>query len=449
MDKRESLLIFVHKNSARKAYVFSHVFSHILRVPYQITSKLEDFVAYNGPKFSYIPNRLGHEFHIRDTGFLDEKGIRNDFIPQTDKWDNVTVLFPVKEEASMPFDLFSGIFYFLSRYEEYTQQDTDEHGRFGFEKSLAFRLGFLDQPLIEIWLDLFKKKFEEKFEDYRFPLPSFRFNPIMSISISHLYKYKGIVRHSGGIVESLFTLKWKNLWNRLKFGFFSSKDPYDTFDEIIRLKKTFNHPLTSFFLVGNYSHFDHNVSPLRPALKKTIVEMADYSDVGLLVSYYASEDLQKFKWEKQRLEEIIHKPVNKTLFHFFKIKIPESYIQLWQHEIKEDYTMGFARKEGFRASTSHPFYFYDLEEENVTDLLVYPVPVTDYQLNFHHPGIQTLPPAQRAEKAWETIHYYGNIIKRYGGWFLPVFHNAVLSDFEEWSGWTKVYKQTIETFSEK
>ncbi len=452
MNGQAYILIFLHKNSPRKDYIIRHVFSRILQVPFKITTTLEEFVAYNGPKFSYTTNRLGNEFHIRDTGFLNEKGIKPHFVPGVSKWEDLPVLFPAGD-ATVPFDFFSAAFYLISRYEEYASPMEDEHGRFPFYESLAYKKGFLEIPLIEIWIEKIRKIFVEKYPDFSFPGKNFFFRPLLSVSLSHLFKYKGFLRQFGGITENLFTFKWKKAWHRIKYGYFTKRDPYDTFDRIIHLKKIYDHPLVSFFLVGNYSHYDHNISPLRPALKKIITKMADYSDIGLLVSYYAAEDTGKFHWEKNRLEEIVHKPVEKTLLHFFKLKVPSTYPWLWLQEVKEDFSMGYPRKPGFRASTAHPFPFYDLNEESETDLLLHPVALTDYHLNFYYKHADEKPEYRdfynglSPEDALEIFIRYGELIRQYGGWFQPLFHNAVLSGFEEWENWDKTYIRVIKHFT--
>ena len=68
-----------------------------------------------------------------------------------------------KSEGDYPFDIFSAVFYLLSRYEEYLPHKKDMYGRYAHENSLAFKEGFLNLPLINIWLEDFKNVLKKKF----------------------------------------------------------------------------------------------------------------------------------------------------------------------------------------------------------------------------------------------------------------------------------------------
>jgi len=434
-----TVLIFVYRLNGRLRYIFHVIFS-ILRVPYHFTTKIEEFVAYNGPKFSYTRSRLGNEFHIHAHGLLDEKGVKKQDIT-TGKWEDLPVLFTTSANASLPFDLFSAAFYLITRYEEYLSTARDEHGRFPHEESTAYRLRFLDKPLVDLWLAAFKKTFEAYHEGFRFPPPAFYFRPLLNVSISHLFKHKGIIRHAGGILDNLFHLDFKYLRYRLIYLFSKKRDPYDTFYKFIALKKQYRHDLIAFFPVSPFSDFDRNLPLTRPAYRKVIKTMSDYADTGLTVSYHHAYDAEKIKAERKALETIIHKPVKKARFHYYRQRLPVSCQILQKEEFKEDFSCGYPKAAGFRASTAHPFPFYDLSEEERTGLTVHPVVISDYHLNYAY----GLSPGEAAEQFIRT----GEQIRRTGGWFQPLFHNSVLSEFEEWKGWSQVYVKILEHYARK
>jgi len=434
---REKILIFVYRITARMRYIFGFLFG-ILGVPFRFTTKLEEFVAYNGPKFSYTSARLGNEFHIRATGLLEEKGVRNR-IPDTTVWNDLPALFPAPQNASLPFDLFSAAFYLLTRYEEYLPFTPDEHGRFPHEQSLAHRLDFLDRPLIDLWVEAFKKTFAAHHENLSFPAPPFKFRPLLSVSISHLFKHKGLVRQIGGLLDNLAHLDFKHLRYRLQYAFTRKRDPYDTFYKFIALKKQFRHDWAAFFPVSPFSDYDRNLPLTRPAYRRVIKTVSDYADTGLIISYHHAYDAERIKQERKALENILHKPVQKVRFHYYRQRLPHSCQILYREEFGEDFSCGYPKAPGFRASTAYPFPFYDLSEEEITGLTVHPIVLTDYHLNF----ILGLSP----EEAIETVRTVGQMIRRTGGYFQPVFHNSILSEFEEWKGWSQVYVKTLEMYA--
>jgi hypothetical protein len=65
------------------------------------------------------------------------------------KFDTDKFVEPPKQH--LPFDIFSASFYLLSRYEEYINPHYDLHNRFKAEESLAFKNGFLQIPLVDLW----------------------------------------------------------------------------------------------------------------------------------------------------------------------------------------------------------------------------------------------------------------------------------------------------------
>ena len=57
--------------------------------------------------------------------------------------------------------------------------------------------------------------------------------------------------------------------------------------------------------------------------------------------------------------------------HFIRFTLPDTYRQLINAGIKEEFSMGYGSVNGFRASVALPFYWFDLEKNEATSLLVY------------------------------------------------------------------------------
>ena len=74
-------------------------------------------------------------------------------------------------------------------------------------------------------------------------------------------------------------------------------------------------------------------------------------------------------------------PREKTDGHFFpELQIPKSYVSLTRNKAENDYSMYYSGYPGFRAGTCTPFYWYDLQLEKKTQLLLHPVATTDTSL---------------------------------------------------------------------
>ena len=94
-------------------------------------------------------------------------------------------------DGDFPFDIFAAVFFLVSRYEEYFSFQPDNYGRFPHQASLAFKEKFLDFPLVNYWLEDFKKSLGLKFPGLIFRMKDFKFIPSYDIDIAYSYRFKG------------------------------------------------------------------------------------------------------------------------------------------------------------------------------------------------------------------------------------------------------------------
>ena len=150
------LLIYTSKPTQRITYIFNHICKRILGLKINFTSSIEEFIAYSGPKISYGKKELGNELFFQSTELLFQEGFDSIDIVVKD-WEETKCFFEVGKINSLPFDIFSASFYLLSRYEEYLPHVKDYKGRFLASESIAFKSGFLESPIVDIWAHKFKK----------------------------------------------------------------------------------------------------------------------------------------------------------------------------------------------------------------------------------------------------------------------------------------------------
>jgi peptidoglycan/xylan/chitin deacetylase (PgdA/CDA1 family) len=424
------LLVYTHKVTPRLTYTFKHFFTRILQIRVQFTTKVEEFIAHNGLKFTYSKQPLRNEFFVRSNGLLFEQGI-NDIEITMGTWEDTVCFFQSRQAATIPFDIFAATFYLLSRYEEYLPHVKDNFDRFPAEESLAYKNNFLEKPLIDIWAYKFKELLKEKFPSYQFENRKFTYVSTIDVDMAFCYKHKGIVRNIGGYFSDLLKFKLVEIWNRTLVLLGFRPDPFDTFEELLSLQKQYGITTTFFFLVGDYTTYDKNISSSNSKLKSLIKSIADYADVGLHPSYFTMKNEALLKKEKLRLENILNRPVLKSRQHYLRLDMPETYQNLINLEIQEDYTMGYAAYYGFRASTCTPFYFYDLDYEIQTPLKIYPFAVMDGTLRDYL--------ELSNKRAYEVIIRLAREVKKVEGTFITLFHNDTVSNTGRWRRWKKVY----------
>jgi len=428
------ILIYTHKITPRVRYIFKHIFTRVLQIPVNFTSAVEEFVAHNGLKMTYGKAPLGKEFFVRSHDLLFEQGV-NDIDLVIQQWEEVPCFFSAGTKSSIPFDIFAASFYLITRYEEYLPHVKDIHGRFTADKSLAFKHGFLEKPVIDIWIFKLAAVLKEKFPDYPYKERKYQYISTIDVDNAFAYKYKSLVRTFGGFLKDLSKLNLWDIWNRFTVILNIKKDPFLTFDKILRLKKEHQVRTIFFFLVADYTTFDTNVSPAKSNFRLLIKDMVDYAQVGLHPSYFTLHNVDLLKKEKERLESITNIPIIRSRQHYLRLSLPETYQHLIDVEILEDYTMGYASTVGFRASTCTPFYFYDLDFEIQTPLKIFPFALMDTTLNDY----MKLTPKQSLGK----IRDLRNEVKAVNGLFITLFHNESLSNHLRWQGWSRLYESML------
>lgn len=434
------VLIYTHKITPRVRYTFKQIFTRILQIDIDFTSKVEEFVAFNGPKFSYTNVALGKEFFVQSNELLFEQGIRDVEIVMQ-KWEGVPCFFSTIEASEIPFDIFAASFYLITRYEEYLPHIKDQHGRFSANQSLAYEHNFLEKPLVDIWAFKFLEVLKQKFSDFEPDTRTYKYISTIDVDNAFAYKHKSFIRTVGGFLNDISKLHLITVWDRFAVLFNLKKDPFNTFKKAIELKNTYNVRTIFFFLIADYTSFDTNVSASKTKYKLLIKDMVDYARVGLHPSYYTMNDSAMLKKEKERLEAITNMPIKRSRQHYLRVSLPETYQHLIDLEIDEDYSMGYATHVGFRASTCTPFYFYNLDFEIQTPLKIFPFALMDATLNDY----LKLTPKQSLGK----IRDLKNEVKAVNGTFITLFHNESLSNYLRWRGWNRVYNSMLKIVGEE
>jgi len=411
------LLIYTQKLTPRITYIFKHICTRILGVEIKFTSKIEEFVAFEGMKFSYGKKRLGNELFFQNVELLLEQGF-SDVDIKVEKWDDCKCLFPVSENSDLPFDIFAASFYLLSRYEEYLPHVKDKFGRFPAAESLASRKGFLNSPVIDIWILKFKKTLIFKFPEIKFRKQKFKTTSVISVSHVFNFQNKGFLRSMTGIAQDLWNFKFSRVSDRIKVQLRLKKDPYNVFDELIALVKEHKVKFIFMFQLSNFNVFDRNINHNRLNYREIIKYVADYSKVGLRLGYFAITDVEALKVEKKRFENIIHGPLQNVINSKYNLLLPENYGFLNELEIPNDYSMGYPETIGFRAGTSLPFLFYDINLEITTPLKIHPY-VFHSQVTHFQDGKEI---QEALEKATEKL-------KLVNGNLLTVFKNRDFSEY--------------------
>lgn len=381
------LLIYIQKNSPRFLYIVKHIFNNLLNIDFEITLSLEEFQKSDKPKISYAENRIENELFIKSSHFLYERGI---FKPNLEKslWKGIPCFF-LTEKADIPFDIFSASFFLLSRYEEYYASEKKEYKTYDFQESTAFKFDFLEIPIVDFWVKELGIMLKEKYPELQTSTPikrkkNFNKKVIIEIQKTYQYKNKGFFRNFGRFFKNLFAFKKEKLVQQIKVLFGKEKDPYDIYNELVEFFKERKDIFgIFFFLIGDYTAYDRNVSYNNLNFKNLLKYISDYANVSVLGSYDSVFDAKKLKAERIRMKHILHRPVKRFKSRNCRNFIPEIYRNLVEAGYNQDFTMGYTHTFGFRAGTSKPFDFYDVGLEVALPLKIVPFCMhSDYFKNY-------------------------------------------------------------------
>jgi hypothetical protein len=431
------LLVYTHKITPRLRYTFKHICKRILGLDVKFTSKVEDFIAHDSFKMSYTKQPLSNELFVRSHYLLYESGI-SDLDISVQQWENTKGFFPTGDRSDLPFDIFAASFYLLSRYEEYLPHVKDDFGRFTAKESLAYKHRFLNQPVIDIWAYKLKDVLQERFPEFVFPDRNYKVQPVIDVPMTYYFRKKGLLRTIGGTLADIGRFRFKQLYQRYSVLMGFKRDPYDTFKWIITKQKQCDFKFMVLFLIGDYSTYDKNISINKKEFVSLIKSVADYCNVGLKASYFALEDISILKKEKLKMEAVINRDLQAVRHSFSKLNLPQSYRNLVELEIHQDYTMGYIDTLGFRAGTCTPFQFYDLDFEVQTPLQINPYHCLDFALLKYQSELDKKEHLQKLIKE----------VKEVNGTFTPVFHNYTFSNLERWEGFRSLFTLILDSVDE-
>ena len=420
-------LILVPEITPRVEYTAAVIFNLFSHTEYHLTLDKDEFIDYQGDKLNYTPEFIENIPWIRPQGLLFENNIIQVKVPVAE-FMGVPVIFPSEDSRTLlPFDIFAAVFYFLSRYEEYLPFQADEHGRFTSAVSLAGKNNFQDIPVVDHWINMLTGCAGRR---------TFKYISTIDIDVAWAYRHKGWIRNAGGFISCLFKGRFHEIVNRAAVLTGIQRDPYDTYRFIQDTHEQYGIKPVFFVLLGDYACNDKNVYHSNPSLIKLIRNLEMNGEVGIHPSYASFLQPKKIETEISRLADITGKTVEKSRQHFLRLSLPDSFVMLLQRGIKEDFTMGFPDKPGFRTGSCTPCPFYDLSKEQMTRLILYPFTLMEGTLKDY----MGCSPKEAVSIAENLI----NQVRKVNGTLITIWHNESLGDKKRWKGWRKVFIEIFE-----
>ena len=413
------MLLYSRHITPRLRYIVDFISRELFDEAIVLTTDLAEFTRYDGPRLNYSETEFNEasDFFIRPVPLLFESHIG----PQRIECFELNYHKAFYETAGdFPFDIFAASFYLLSRYEEYLPHEKDEYGRYAHTQSLAYREGFLEIPLVNIWLREFKKALGKKYPDLPFRHPSFKFIPTYDIDTAYSFRHKGWKRNLGGLLRSVAERRMvagKGKDRRAPGA--SGTIPFDAYEWLDSLHLYCRMRAYYFFLVaGRQKGVDKNIPPQGQALQDLVRYHAAGYRVGIHPSWQSGDEEALLKEEIEWMECMTGAKVTRSRQHYIRFTLPQTYRRLLFYGIDQDFSMGYGSINGFRASVASSFYWYDLEKEERprcgSSRFCFMDANSFYEQKY------------TAARAMNELMQYYHLIRKVNGLMVTIWHNSFL-----------------------
>lgn len=430
------ILVYSSQISNRLRYTLQFIFEDVCRIEYEVCSDVQKFAQSNNKvRINYSTKNFEFEtYQISPFGLLELEGVSPIELPFEKNLEDFK-LFPSRS-SEHGFDIFSAVFYFISRYEEYLPFKKDRHGRFEANVSFAYQTGVLDRPIVDEWILDFKNKLILKFPELKFPMQKFEVIPTIDIDQAFAIKGKSLIRFFKPVIISILKFRFAHLFYLFKVRLGFAEDPFDQIKNFENLHSKFGLKAWYFILFSKkFTKYDINISIKNQLFRKRLKELTKTANIGIHPSYHSRYEFKLIDEEIHNLSNVVNTLISASRQHYLKMRMPNTYKSLLSLGISDEFTMGFASMPGFRAGTSHSFKFFDIKHEQITFLRIHPFCVMDATFKTYLNCSE--------EEAFEMIKDLIAKLKKVNGKFTPLWHNESMSGYGVWKGWQNLYERML------
>jgi hypothetical protein len=334
------------------------------------------------------------------------------------------------DTISLDIDIFGGIFFQLTRYEEIAQTERDEHSRFPSQMSLAHREGFLTRPLVNEYVELLWWALARSFPRLRRRPRAFRELPSHDVDwpLMSANRTRRILKAAGGDLlrrrdTSLALNRLRGMAARLLSN--AEADPYNTFEMIMDDSERAGLQSAFYFMAGKSdATLDGSyllTDPWIETLMKRIHERGH--EIGLHPSYRTFRDPTLLKREQERLLRTcshldIAQPEWGGRQHFLRWENPTTWRAWEQADLTYDSSLGFSDRAGFRCGVCYEYPVFDLLARERLKLRERPLLIMDMA------ALDT--PESTTATGADMIEELRRACRRFNGDFTLLWHNSRL-----------------------
>ncbi|MFH2094485.1 MAG: polysaccharide deacetylase family protein [Bacteroidota bacterium] len=432
-------------NRKEKEYVFDYIFKDRLGVDYiaDFTGNQDGdyLITSEGKQVVRFVDVFFRKYH-KNLQYLDIKNIPGDvsfYNDHTYTESDIPVIFGegalniAENEISIGFDIIAGIFFCLTRWEEYVSEERDVHGRFPGSSSWIVRNGIELRPVVDEYIDFLRKVLEKS--GYPVPENAEKYKAVISHDVDFMWKYPGSMKTlkslGGDILKRGDPGKFaRNLKNRIK----NEPDPYDTFDFLMKLSEQKNIRSQFNFIPVNTGSF-----PAKYDIReKSIIELIQHikgrgHQIGIHPSYDSFMNPDKLAKELEIIRKI-DPMTDSGRQHFLRFSAPETWNHWYLCGLVEDSSLGYEDNIGFRCGTAQRYRVFDFLNRKSLELFESPLLAMDVALIRQFGDSDDILP---------VIEKMAQKVKSVKGRFVILWHNNTFDEYG-YKEYMNLYRSIVE-----
>lgn len=331
-------------------------------------------------------------------------------------------------------DILATIYWFLTRYEEYTNPKRDTNGRFLMEYSQLNREDYL-VPVVD---DIIKQiaKLLDLTNNF---LGSNRHPKVyLTHDIDHPVIYKNVT------TASLFRSLFGDLIRRRSVGLFVKRllasvlrsDTLDPANNLTWILDTNKGERSIFFYIATLDLGPHNTNvPVSDSsVEDQLTELLNKSEVevGIHPSLNSGGSFDMLSEEIQLLSHKTGNAIRASRMHYVKYEIRNTFEYLEKLGVTKDYTMLFPDGIGWKTGTCRPYLWHDVLKNRNLGIEIYTTCFMDVS------AFKYLKMDERTCR--RIVANLLSITKQYNGTFVTLWHNTELMTKRR----KKLYAEIIE-----
>ncbi|MFX0135369.1 MAG: polysaccharide deacetylase family protein [Candidatus Hodarchaeota archaeon] len=344
--------------------------------------------------------------------------------------DSSKVIIKKNNSIYFGFDIVMSAFHLLSCQEEYLINKRDKHGRFLGEYSPRNKYNLLEEPIVHYYAFLLRE-YILSVSDYTYGLALKNgLKVLLTHDVDNIDKnFWLLTRKIFLFLKSPSLIKFKSLLNFL----LTNKCHNWNFDKYMKLENKYNAKSVFYFLGGKKSRYGarYNWDKLKKIF--SVIQKRGWG-IGLHANYYYYDNALKLKNNKEMLELVSNSRVIGNRTHYLRFKIPRTFYKLIEADVKYDTSVSYPDVVGFRAGIAFPYKPFDIERNQVIDIIEVPLVIMDVVL-FTQLGSDK-------EKILNKIKELIDKIAEINGYVAINWHNLYLNK-EEFNGCGEIYEAIL------